>query len=118
VLDAFLECERRFVTQGITSEELKSAKSRLTRWFELHIDYPEHLADYLAYESLRSEDTSLAEPGRYLSTLASLSLLEINEAAAELLSSSNRVVLVGGRVGPWGRFSVRRRLAKSDRSRP
>lgn len=117
VLDAFLECERRFVTQGITSEELESAKSRLTRWFELHIDYPEHLADYLAYESLRSGDTSLAEPGRYLSSLASLSLPEINEAAAELLSSSNRVVFVGGRVGPWGRFLVRRKLAKSDRGR-
>jgi predicted Zn-dependent peptidase len=113
-LDVFVECEKRFTNGGITAEELESAKLRLKRSFEMYIDYPEHLAAFLAYEALRADSDALLQPDRYLQTLSNLTLEELNEVAAALLSAANRVVFVGGRVGPMGRFLIRRKVKSLD----
>jgi zinc protease len=105
-----LEAENNLATRGLTADQLEFARRRLSRGHELQMDYPDHLAAYLAYEALRPPADALLEPDGYLEQLLSLTLAQANTAAATLLSPSNRFSFIGGRLGPFSRFRIRRSL--------
>jgi hypothetical protein len=47
-----------------------------------------------------------------------LTLSEVNEAAAELLSKRNRSTFVGGRLGPIARWRIRKALDAGNMEKP
>jgi predicted Zn-dependent peptidase len=113
-LDVMLECENKFFLRGIDAPELDNARLRISRGFETHIDYPEHLATYLAYELLRPPKNALIHPQDYLQFISALTLDDVNEAAKILLSPSRRRVYIGGKIGPFARFRARRKMLKAS----
>ncbi len=109
-LEIMLKVENDVAKRGLTADQLEFAKHRLCRDHELHLDYPEHLAAYLAYEALRPSADALLDPDSYLEKLSSLTLAQANTAVATLFSPTNRYSFIGGRLGPYSRFRIRRKL--------
>jgi predicted Zn-dependent peptidase len=114
-LDIILDCENEFSADGIAADDLRNAQQRIARAFETHVDYPEHLASYLAYELFRPPDDALVQPRDYLDVISKVTIDDVNEVAKTLLSPSSRLVFVGGKIGPIGRFRIRRKLKAAMR---
>jgi predicted Zn-dependent peptidase len=106
----------QFATHGVTELQLEREKQRLIRWHEMGIDHPRGLASHLAYEALRPPSTSLINPLDYHRAVASISLADVNQAAAELLSPNNRATFIGGRIGPIAKMRIKRILNRHHRT--
>jgi zinc protease len=102
----------QFAAHGITELQLEHEKQRMIRWHEMGIDNPRGLASYLAYEALRPPSTSLVNPLEYHRAVASLTLAEVNQATAELLSPKNQATFVGGRIGPIAKLRIKRAICR------
>jgi predicted Zn-dependent peptidase len=109
-LEILLDCENDIRTHGFTDKDLEAIKHRMILGQEMHLDYPEHLAAYLAYEALRPPSEAVLSPDDYVQRVSNLTLAEVNETAEAILSPSNRFAFIGGRVGPFTRWQIRRRL--------
>jgi predicted Zn-dependent peptidase len=96
--------------RGITAEQLEREKQRITRWHEVATDHASGLASYLAYEAFRADDSIFQRADFHSHAVANLTLEQVNQAAAQLLTAQNRVTFVGGRVGPIARMRINRRL--------
>jgi predicted Zn-dependent peptidase len=112
-LDFVLSRLDEIAAQGIAEEQFESEKRRIVRWHEMAIDHPQGLAEFLAYERLRPQESSFYREGDFLRPLNELTIDHLKQAAAELLSSKSRTTFAAGRLGPLARFQVRRRLRKS-----
>jgi zinc protease len=104
---------KRIEEQGLTADEFENERVRMTRCHELSIDNPYGLASYLAYEALRSPAEALVRENEYITRLNSLTRSDVNRAASKLLSTSNRATFMGGRMGPFLRMRLRRKLRMS-----
>jgi predicted Zn-dependent peptidase len=109
-LEILLDCENDIRTHGFTDEDLEAIKHRIILAKETYLDYPEHLAAHLAYEALRPPAEALLAPDDYVQCISNLRLAEVNDAAQAILSPSNRFTFIGGRIGPFTRWHIRRRL--------
>jgi zinc protease len=98
-------------TCGISESQLEAERQRMIRWHEIGLDHPRGLASYLAYEALRPGQADDFEPDNYRRFATTLTLADINDAAAKLLLEQNRATFVGGRIGPIHRMCIKRRLA-------
>jgi predicted Zn-dependent peptidase len=109
-LNILLDCETDVRTKGFTAEELQGIKRNMILNKELHLDYPEHLAAHLAYEALRPPDEVLLLPEDHVQRISNMTLQEVNDTARAILCPANRFTFIGGRVGPFTRWHIRRKL--------
>ncbi len=109
-LDILLEEVRNLAGNGVSDDEFETYRRRSIRRYELSMDYPTRLADYLAYEMLRSTTEHRLGAQSYVEFLSQASRVEVNRAIAELLMPANRYLFVSGPTGPLARFRIRRQL--------
>jgi zinc protease len=109
-LEILLNCENDIRTHGFKGEDLEAIKHRMILNKEMYLDYPEDLAAHLAYEAFRPAADAFLKPEDYVQRISNLTLAEVNDAARAILSPTNRFAFIGGPVGLFTRWQVRRKL--------
>jgi predicted Zn-dependent peptidase len=108
--DILLDEVRKLANRGVSEEEFETFRRKTIRRHELSMDQPGALADFLAYEMLRSPSERCRSLRASIDFLQQANCIGVNQAIAELLAPANRYLFIAGPVGPLARLKIRRWL--------
>lgn len=102
-----IERGERFASEGIDEEQRDSLIERTRRWWEMRMESDYTLADYLSFEALRPEGSSMVDLRPDSEVLRETTKEQFSDATRRLFDPCHRRVFVGGRLGPLGRRRIR-----------
>lgn len=106
-LKFLIERGQRFAQEGIDAKQREGLIERTRRWWEMRMEDHYRLADFLSFEALRPEGTSMVDLRPDSDVFEAMNEEHFNAAAQQIFDPRHRKIFVGGRIGPLGRWRIR-----------
>jgi predicted Zn-dependent peptidase len=108
-LKFLIERGQQFADEGIDAKQRECLIYRTRRSWEMRMENHYHLADFLSFEALRSEGTSMVDlrPDAFEATTKE----QFNAAARQLFDPRHRKIFIGGSIGWLGRRRIRNEIS-------